>query len=79
MGDVWISKQNTSQDSQGTNIAIKSPTHADNELRVLGYVIRKGDQWTHNYERMCTLEEMVWSVLKSYGWYDEYCNSLLGR
>lgn len=72
-GDIWISKQKESLEIQGTNIVVLK----NEELKVLGYVIRKNDQWTYTHSKYVSLEEMVWSVLKSCGWSDEYCNKIL--
>ncbi|MDC3424228.1 hypothetical protein NC797_06865 [Aquibacillus sp. 3ASR75-11] len=77
-GNIYISKQNPSQEIQGTNIALGDPFYSDKDLRVLGYVIRKGGKWTHNHDKYMDLDEIIWSVLKSYGWYNEYCYQLLG-
>ncbi|MCR8994595.1 hypothetical protein [Brevibacillus laterosporus] len=76
-GDIWISKLDNTKEIQGTNIAFKSESHENGELRVLGYVIRKGEHWTYDHSKYYTLEDIVWSVLKSQGWHDEYCNELL--
>lgn len=68
-GDIWTSKQDFNKDIQGTNVA-----HLQNDgtLRVLSYVIRKGNEEDNN------LKVEVWNTLKSYGWYDEVCNRMMG-
>ena len=73
-GDIWISEY-TNKPSQGMNIAEVSR----GELRVLAYVVRKGDEIEYNTGKRVSLAQGIWNTLKSYGWTDEACNRRLGN
>jgi len=65
-GKIYVSQQN-GESKQGFNVA---ELQSSGELRVLGYTQR-------NAER--TLKLAVYGVLKSYGWFDHYIESLLSE
>lgn len=78
-GSIWISKQHVETEVQGTNVAVSSDKYDNGTFSVLGYVIRKGDRWTFNNQSSATLDDIVWSVLKSKGLYDDYCYEILNE
>ena len=77
-GAVWVTKIKPDQETQGMNIAIKAPHHANNKLTVIGYVIRNGEHYAFNGRNDCDLDEVVKQLL--YGnWTEAYCNRLLNE
>lgn len=74
-GSVWISKQYSEQEIQGTNIAILSPSK--NEFKVIAFVIRNGSQWGFTHKKYGTLEEVVTTVFETFGWSEAACRGFL--
>ena len=67
-GNIWISKSEFNRnESRGINIAI---IRKDNLLRVLAYEV---------ITKETDLDELIWKVLKSQGWYDEVCHEYLNN
>jgi hypothetical protein len=64
---IYISKQNLEKKIQGTNIGLLQ----DGKIRVLGYIIRKGEQWTHNHKKYFSLKEIIIHILNAYGFTNE--------
>ncbi|WP_338657352.1 hypothetical protein V6B14_22495 (plasmid) [Sporosarcina psychrophila] len=74
-GSVWISKQDTQQDNQDTNIAILDPKSG--QLKVIAFVNRKGNTWGFTNQKPSTLDDFVSFILKSFEWSEKTCQEML--
>lgn len=75
-GRVWITLQDRTIDTQGTNIAVMN--QETGELRVIAYVVRKGHLWSFSNNRYDSIRDIVLAALHSLGWTDAYIAELLG-
>lgn len=74
-GFVWLSVQDVTKKIEGVNIAIRNDATGD--LRIVAYVMRKGDRWAYRHQQNMLLSEVVEAVLDSLGWKKEWIRRLL--
>lgn len=78
-GSIWMTQQDTTRYTQGTVFAIIRKKYTKYEFLLLGYATRVGKFWLNDKEEYFTLEDIVWIIMKSFGWTDEVCHELLNQ